>query len=108
MFISDSATSSNSDTDISCLHAGVCLSQTSVDTIDSSIAVKAFEVMILCLCARPELIGRAGYLTANLSCLVDSIASLPALSCLLDCNIVYAIYLQSSSFTPQWSYEAKL
>ena len=53
----DSATSSNSDTEITCLHAGVCLTQTTVDAIDSSIAVKAFEIMILCLCARQELIG---------------------------------------------------
>ena len=53
----DSTTSSNSDTEISCLHAGVCLSQTSVDATDSSIAVKAFEIMVMCLCARPELLG---------------------------------------------------
>ncbi|XP_067939467.1 ubiquitin carboxyl-terminal hydrolase 24-like [Watersipora subatra] len=53
----DSSASSCSDTEIMCLQAGICLTQTSVDTIDSRIAVKAFEVLVLCLCARPELIG---------------------------------------------------
>ena len=72
-YVTDSATSSSSETDVTCLHAGVCLSQTSVDAIDSSIAVKAFEIMVFCLCARPELIGKLWIISVSVYVKMDQI-----------------------------------
>lgn len=57
MFL-DSTTSSSSETEVTCLHAGVCLSQTDVDAVNTSIAVKAFEILLFCLKTKPSLIGK--------------------------------------------------
>lgn len=75
--LAESTTSSNSDSDATCLHTGICLSHTSVDSIDVSIAVKALEIFVFCFESRPDLIGtRCPATTVNnaLNCLLIPLA----------------------------------
>lgn len=56
MFIGSGA-SSGSESDLTCLHGGLCIKQKQVSSKDTYIAIEALELLVACLQLRSSLLG---------------------------------------------------